>query len=484
MNTALVTGPFPGFIQDIFSDILAKHIEKCPSCASERSELEKADQIFAGLSTIRESDGFDAKFRAKLSVELSRKRRLTFLQRAAIFISDIYEYIRDIAGIILAPLAPAHVKAFVTVTVSLFAVFTGLNFYGSDEPSISGISGSAYLLRSADNGWFKVDPGIKLRIGDEVRSIGASEITISLRTKYHIKLRPDSAIEIARLNPRNRHGICRYNLKKGDMLVDIDKPFKGSKFEVETPGATVRALGTKFMVSRDREKDKTWVGVLEGKVDVSSRVQRLTLAKIPSKVVVDAGMRTEVIGEAPPLTPIPLLIDEWQQLSELYMLGKLTKVALLLSNDKNRVLELLSPCLIFIQDREPRSIPRQLEEALYLINEANKNGDKATHIEGIHKLEEIVQIDPKAEYNPQLLLFIGAYYSYIGEDIEAIRAFSAVFKLYPDTSLRPLAKAAIAYIKESRFSNKPEAKTLYLEITKEYPTSPESSFAKDRLRTL
>ncbi|MBF0215730.1 MAG: FecR domain-containing protein [Candidatus Omnitrophica bacterium] len=484
INNTLITGPFPGFIQVFFADILEKHIKKCPSCSKELGDLHKIDRILAGLLPIKESDRFDAEFKAKLEAELLRNKKPALLPGTAISFTDLTEFFKDLSELLTAPFAPAFRKIVVTFSVSLVAVFAGLNFYGNDEPSVSEINGTAFILRNSANGWLKIDPGTKLKKGDEVRSAGTSELVIALPSKYNIKLRPGATIEVAMLTPRNRHGICRFNLKKGDMLVDIDKPFKGSKFEVETPNAKVRAIGTKFMVSQDKQNDRTWVGVLEGKVDVSSRKERLSLAKVPSKVVVDAGMKTEIPQGEAPLTPVPLLMEEWQKISDLFMLGKRTKVALLLSNDKNRVLELLSPCPIFIQDQIPRTIPVQLEEALYLINEANKNGDKAIHLDGIHKLEEIVKKDPKAEYSPKLLLFIGSYYSYIGEDIEAIRAFSVVFKLYSDSGLAPLAKTAIAYLKETRLFKKTEAKAIYLEIIHNYPASPESSFALDRLSSL
>ena len=266
------------------------------------------------------------------------------------------------------------------------------------------------------------------------------------------------------------------------MLVDVDMGFKGSRFQVDTQIAGVQALGTKFMVSSEGREGKTEVAVLEGRVNLVSKDEKLLYAKLPREVSVASGMKAEVLPDKPIAKPLPLLEEEWEQLTELYMLGKKTRVALLISADKNRVLELLKPCPIFITDEEPRIIPMELEEAVYYIHQATEKGDNTLHLEGISKLEEIVEAKPDAEYNVQLLLFIGAYYYYLDDYKEAKDTFARVLKEYPNTPLASLAECAMAYIYEMSLNDKATANRLYQETIEKYPTSPEADFARERLQ--
>ena len=288
-----------------------------------------------------------------------------------------------------------------------------------------------------------------------------------------MKLKSNTEMKIDRLGSRMLGGDILYTVTKGKALIFHDqKVLKNSEFKIETPETVNTAIGTDFMVNVLPEMNKTWVGVLDGSVMVKSLGHPL------EGVMVNSGQKTEVSGRNLPLVPQALADEEWAQMQELYQIGVKPQVALLISTGEDRVRELLRPCSIYISDRKNSQIPDILRETVVIFNQAIKEKNKAKHLEAISKFEEILESFPNKKYDVQFLLFIGAYYNYLGEYQEAIDTFENAVLRYPDSHLASLAQCATGVIYEEGLLDKKKALESYRKVLLKYPNSPEASFAR------
>jgi len=196
---------------------------------------------------------------------------------------------------------------------------------------------------------------------------------------------------------------------------------------------------------------------------------------------VGAGQKTVMsIGQAP-LPPERLMQEEWTKLEELYQIGKKPQVVLLLKNTPDRVMQLLKPCPLYVSDEKPRDIPMVFDDAVRKIEEALKTGDSSKHMEAIRLLEDVVNKHPNPKYCPQLLLYIGSYYRYIGDYSSAIRSFERVVKQYSDSRFASLAQAAIGVIYEENISDTNKARETFRKVLKHYPNTLEAILAEEKL---
>jgi len=457
-----------------------KHLDECEVCRKKVDSYKGVTLMLESVPQVKESDDFDFVFNQKLDAAIEAQE-----SSESVF-ERVFSGIRDFVDSVQMPLprVPVLVKTAVTFLFMFGAFFTGIYLTESATPGVSGMQGEVYILRRKTDLWQKMPSDTVIRAGDSLRTGVSSEVNIVLASKYHVRLKQNTVIKVAKLTPKNRKGFLRMNLSSGNILVDINKGFKGSKFRVYTPDAEIQALGTKFVVSAAIKPDKTWVGVLEGSVVVQSKEDLRAYADTSKEVLVFSGMKTEVKAGQPPEVPLPLLQQEWEKLSELYMLGQKTKVALLISTNKNRVRELLMPCSIFITDEKTQTLSGKIEEAVFIIREAIKNENRFQHIIGISKMKELVEADPTAEYNVQLLLFIGAYCEYLGLYDDAIKVFSSISQEYPGHPLSSLAECAIGLIYEENIRSLVKAEQVYIGVTEKYPASPEAEFARERILAL
>jgi len=155
-------------------------------------------------------------------------------------------------------------------------------------------------------------------------------------------------------------------------------------------------------------------------------------------------------------------------------LGEKRRVALLISTGKNRVRELLRPCPIYISDVKPRTIGESLEETVRIIDEAIQKKDQTLHLNGIRRLEMVLQDHPDLKYEPQLLLFIGAYYNYLGMPDEAIATFKKVSGKYEGSTFAGMALYAIGIIYDEKLKDANLAGQYYNMVLEKYSKSPEA----------
>ena len=417
------------------------------------------DIVMASLKPIEPSAGFEFEFGRRLRDAALTVREEPALIRAAKLLLENIRYN-------VLPETPALVR----VAASFAFVFSiGLYIYGIQPMQPTLISNGKVITAAIPAGY--------------TVTTGAGEyIDIVLKDRYAVRLKSNGRLKIASLTPRLWHGTADFKLAEGNVLVSVEKGFKGFKFVIDTGAGRATALGTKFSVAvADGKTYRTSVAVAEGKVRVTGgyRPDRMRIAK--NTVVVGAGQKTVMsIGQAP-LPPERLMQEEWTKLEELYQIGKKPQVVLLLKNTPDRVMQLLKPCPLYVSDEKPRDIPMVFDDAVRKIEEALKTGDSSKHMEAIRLLEDVVNKHPNPKYCPQLLLYIGSYYRYIGDYSSAIRSFERVVKQYSDSRFASLAQAAIGVIYEENISDTNKARETFRKVLKHYPNTLEAILAEEKL---
>jgi len=439
--------------------------------------FDRIDMILANLKKIEPSPAFDIEFKRRLGDAIAMRYEERPLEKILRTLRDGAYNLRN--TLIPEPLVLARIAATFVVVISV-----GLYVYSS-QPALPGVIASegVVMVQGAKDAAFKeICPAYKFRVGDIVTARKGAQVDIGLSNKYAMRLKEGSSLRIAKLTPRYGNGKVFLELAVGKVLVDVNKEgFKGSKFEVRTPTALAGVRGTKFSIDVSRkDKPKSEIDVLEGKVEVKSRYRpgKILLAK--QIVTVDAGQKTYVYADKIPTPPQRLIEEEWAQLEELYQIGKKPQVMLLVKNTPDRVMQLLKPCPIYITDEKPREIPPLMEKAILKIAEAVKTGDAAKHLESIKMLEQIVNNYPNRKYDLQLLLYIGAYYEYLGYHEDAIRTFKKAVLEYPDSPLSSMARCAIGVIYE-KMGDLRLANEAYKLVLQNYPNSLEAIWVEQKL---
>ena len=416
--------------------------------------LNRFDAVMGSLKPIEVSPAFDFEFRRRFEKAVAEKYKETAFERVARRTAENLRYA-------FFPKVPAVAMATATLIVLMAA---GLFMYS--------IQPARPLLAYKDG-------MVAARLGEIIATETGSELDIVLSGKYAIRLKEKTKIKIARFTPRYGKGKAVFELIDGKTLISIEQGFKGSSFVVDTDAAKATALGTKFAIDVSK-KSKTEISVLEGKVRVKStyRPKKILLAK--QTVIVGAGQKTEISVGHTPLMPQMLVEKEWRELEELYQIGKKPQVMLLIKNTPDRVKQLLRPCPIYISDEKPREIPDILEKAVLKMKDALESKDKSKHLESVKLLERIVEEYPNPKYNVQFLLYIGAYYEYLGYYNQAINTFEKVLKRYPNLPLASLAQCAIGVVYEENLYDREKADTAYELVLSRYPDSLEAVWVRNK----
>ena len=445
---------------------IESHLKSCGKCGNALLSIKNANLAIGSLVKEELSKSFDLEFNRRLLDRVMLKEKKSF---SRIF-NEFAVRLRD--ALIPNPM-PILVR-IVALALVVFSAYGILNYYLVQSPVLTFAKGSVSVYNQKEKRWLEGSKGYRLAKGDIVNVAGGSFADIDSAGKYKIRVKDNSVMRIAKLAPRYVRGRAVYNVDKGRVLVWVEKGFKGSKFIIKTPEATVTAVGTMFMVDVPAQQNNmTKLAVLEGSLRVES-IFKPKEADVSRRVMVMGGEATEVYKEKVPMTPRELLDKEWAELVEFYQIGQKTQVALLISDGKNRTRQLLRPCAVYISDVEPRTVSESLEETIKLIDQAIKTKDVSRHLEGIKRLEDVLTKYPNPNYEPQLLLFIGAYYNYLNMPQEAIKRFAEVEDKYPDSTFASIAIYAIGIIHEEKLGDKSEAERYYDLVLKKYPGSPEA----------
>ena len=420
----------------------------------------KLDQVFfKGLKEKKFPENFDQEFWERLDQE-KLKPPVSMEKIPAV------SMMAGIAGIML-----------------MIIVFGFLVIQKPDEPVVDLIQGT---VSRAIKG-FEPKPlskGNELKKGDHIVTGPSDWLIVELEDKYQVKLEPNSSVIINELKTK-WFGKSVFRLTKGQVLVSIrsKKPYP---FEVKTPNAYARAIGTQFAVQVSSfVKPVSWVGIVEGKVEVGKLDQLEKKgagydSNLSPFLTITAGNEVYISEEIDKPVGRQMIDAKREELAELFQFAKKNQLILLISMSENRVNELLAPALIFLTIDTKDQELKPVEHAANQIGQAIQQDDFYQREKAAAKFEEAIMSQTKLDQASGLLA-AGAYYYFLKKYDESVRVFEDVIKQYPNSSLRSLALMAAAKIYHEQLNNSERALELTEEIITNYPKSYEAKPA-ERLR--
>jgi len=428
-------------------------------------EINKNDKLKKLLSNPPEYDLSKNKEREYLTWMANKARK----RRPLVVLQDV---------ISAKPALSFAIAAACIFIVILFGIRKTLT---PEYPAICNISGTVKVYCSASNEWKFIDSkNVRLMKSDILKTFQDGSVDIVLKGKYHLRLAKNTELRLDEAPSRILKSTISFGLDRGKVFAYYKKIDGNRKeFTIETKEAKIAVLGTDFMVSAMPTSSRTWVGVLDGIVRVSSvHMERMEGATVH----VEPGQKTMVLKGKIPVKPKRLMENELLELEELYRVGTKPQVALLISTGKSRTRELLSLTPLFISADADEILPKKIEEIAEDFNEAIKKGTKVSYIENLRLFEDLLKQHPNPKYDVQFLLFIGAYYKHISEYDSSIRTFQRVLDHYPRSYLSSVALCAMGIIYEEYLNNKKLANAAYRKLVTDYPASAEYDEAVNGLR--
>ena len=375
-------------------------------------------------------------------------------------------------------MTPPRMAAAGLAAVALAAMLTlaaGRFVFTADKPGVTLAQGQA--LVSHDGGPDQnLEPAYRLKPGDVVKTEQAGWLLLEMENGYRVKLHPDSEMRVVTLKRKGLPQKSVFHLAKGQVLVSIgDGAHKKYPLEIRTPNAFARAMGTQFMVSLPSQgAAQSQISVLEGTVHAGSRVNGRSV--LDSSVFVPQGQETFVAGHSAPLPAQAMLEKDHRVLEEMFQFGKRNRVILLIGMSRQRVRELLKPCGLYIKIDAENPVRARLVKIANTIQKASEDEDIDAHLLAADKLEQAIHDQTDLDRVP-VLLFLGAYYTYLKQPEESLRLFEKVSLEYPDSHFNSLALLAAATVLEEGLGSPGKALPLLREIVSKHPDSYEAAEA-------
>lgn len=165
---------------------------------------------------------------------------------------------------------------------------------------VIGVHGIA-TLRRQDQEDTPIELGMRLLIGDEIRSENDAFITVEFSDKSRLRVQDNTHLRLENMQIFGDHGLV-------DTLIDLqqgrtessvpEKSVKGTRFKIKTPSAISSVRGTDFRVGIIEAQSGTHGEVLTGVLEVSGEKRKL---RVP------AGYGTVISKGTPPAPPVKLL---------------------------------------------------------------------------------------------------------------------------------------------------------------------------------
>jgi len=462
--------------KDVREKVLV-HLRGCAECKKAYDDIVRMQEVLKMVGDEERSEVFDLKLESALLRQKNQKKNKNAPRRR---VEDIAENLGKIAW---SRHSLKAASALVAATI-MFAV--GLNIFVSRPKgfayTVVASRGLVQVYSSAQSKWLSATPGMVINSNDTIKLAGLAQADIVSKRLCKIRLKQNSEVEFMQL-AKNFDSTTSINIKRGKALIKTVPGFKGSKLNIITPSAKTEVLGTALMVGVSPDTRATWVGVLKGVVAVEG------LGISPNKehlnrVLVKEGHKTSVKPGQVPSLPEIFSDKEWEMMDEMYRIGDLPQVALLIGTDSKRVEELLAPCMLFVYDEPPRKLPEEIEDIILNIKEAVDKNNMDLHKQAADRLHDFVVKHPNKLYDVQFLLFLGAYYHFIEDHNKSIELFNNVIDGYPDSKLQSLAICAKAFIYEKTLKDTKKARQSYQDILDFYSNTPEADYAKNALSRL
>jgi hypothetical protein len=392
----------------------------------------------------------------------------------------------DIIGDYIRPVFEPR-RALALVAASLLVLFSAVWFYNvriqGFTPIIVASRGDVQIYHQKQDRWVTAQPGARIYADDSIRLGKYAQVDIDIRNLYEMRIKQNSEVSFERL-ARNYNSGTDITVNAGKIMVDTKERFKGSTMKITTPASKTTVLGTTFMIDVNPiQAGTTWVGVLKGKVMVEGiEVPRDKLGL--NKVIVEEGKGTYVRPGEVPTIPEIFSDKEWEAMDELYRIGDLPQVALLIGTGPDRVEELMQPCMIYIYDARPRKLSPEFDTVVKDIKEAVRRNDLALHRKAARKFKLVVEKYPDPKYNVQFYLFLGAYNFFLRDYQQSLNLFNRIIDDFSDSKLVSLAMCAKAYVYEKGLKQKEKARDIYNKILTYYPYTPEAKYAEKALERM
>jgi len=178
------------------------------------------------------------------------------------------------------------------------------------------VVGKAQVQSSSSTSWHSAKVGMKLAIGDKIRTARRSKVRIALDEAKKNFISVDE-LTLVVLNSTVPDEINKFDLSEGKLYAMIEKVKAGATFEVTTPSAIAGVRGTAWSV--DSKNDRDIVAVYESKVFVQTFDKNKNLI---SEITVPEGFKTTIERFGPPSELLPLTREErnsWNRVKKWFL---------------------------------------------------------------------------------------------------------------------------------------------------------------------
>lgn len=395
----------------------------------------------------------------------------------------INEKIKVIGELIWSGTVLRKSMAFATVAALAFVGFGLYRIHASQLTSIVVASrGPVQVFSKSKNKWMPAKSGLRISSKDIVQTGQYGQLDIESNKLFEFRIKQNSKVRFERL-AKNIYSNTTIAVERGKIMINTNDSFKGSSMKVVTKASCATVIGTSFVVGvNPLQENTTWVGVLKGNVSVVGLGVSDAL-KDYNKVMVKAGEKTVIRPGEVPTIPEIFSDKEWLAMDELYRIGDIPQVSLLISANPNRVEELMRPCMLYIYDKEPRTLSEEFDKVILQIKKAVDESDMMLHKKNAKRLAVLIKKYPSSKYTTQFYLFLSAYSYYIDDYKSGLNALNTIIDDYNDSSLVSLAICAKAYIYENGLKDINSADILYKKIIAFYPNTPEAEYAAVKLNS-
>jgi hypothetical protein len=171
--------------------------------------------------------------------------------------------------------------SLISVALCVFLISTFTAEKSPDYAYLSAVRGTVYVTKADKDKKMKARPGMKMKKGDEVRTMAGSMTVVSYPNGSKSIVRERSLFTFDGLKADKKDFKVNINMKTGSIRSTISKLGKNHGFILQTPNVVAGVRGTDFEVN-----DKG-VRVYKGKVEVKDK-------KTGKKLAVGEGQKAEV----------------------------------------------------------------------------------------------------------------------------------------------------------------------------------------------
>ncbi|WP_341280633.1 FecR domain-containing protein [Paenibacillus sp. FSL H8-0537] len=186
---------------------------------------------------------------------------------------------------------------------------------------LTAVSGKAEVKKGGGTKSFNAFKGMAITQGDTIKTGSNGKVSMDLDSDKEVTIGANTTLLISELvkSASALGGKTKLTLQNGSVIIQVKKKLTGdSRFEIETPTATMGVMGTKFAVSY--EQDNSYVGVLEGVVNVTGEDGERIAALLANEQIElnQAGEGAKgplVLGDLP-LVALEKLLEELEQAAD------------------------------------------------------------------------------------------------------------------------------------------------------------------------